>query len=228
MKDIMKWIMLFAPVVAYIGIFQILFPPQYSTFKAYYVADILTIEQVESDGNMEIVSEYQDKDGFYVVEVISSSDVIIKLKGQATVNGQDMFIDSGNVEVFVKGNNFILVSRQYSIMEHFGGNFTIHQVNEEQVTSGVTISVGTIIGIVFVLLIFRSKLPVDMKITVSLSVLTGVLFMMLGIIQDMFNVVVAIDIGWLSYLGINALPSKQQRLDKKIKKAEAKYFGVNV
>ena len=88
------------------------------------------------------------------------------------------------------------------------------------------ISAGTILGLLSVLLIVKAKLPTELKVTISLAVLTALLFMLKMIINDMFWVVVSFDVGWFGYLLLDKIPTKQQRFDKKIKKQQAKYYGV--
>lgn len=213
------------PTILYILFFQIIFAPKYRNFTDYYIADTITIVKEETD-KLEIIKEYQDDDGYYTLEITKSDPFTILLNGEIDINGNAF--QSALVAVEVEGNNYVLVSRERSIIGNFEEqkDYTITPTNNEKITSTVVISIGTILGLLAVLLIARAKFPVEMKMTISLAVLTLFLFMLQTIIKDMFWVVVSFDVGWVAYLGLDKIPTKAARLQHKITKKQAEQLGI--
>ena len=201
MRSTLKWVFLFTPTIVYILFFQLLFPPKFAEYKDFYIADEISIEKENEGTRLDVFAEYTTENGESVVEVVKAGKVKIYLHGNININGKIMVADE--LVVNSKSNNYILISKNKSILEEHASNpdyYKIKEINEESTTNKVGITAGTIIGILFVLLIVKAKLPKNVKITISLSVLTVFLFLLQAIISDILWVVISADIGWMIFL----------------------------
>lgn len=201
MRSVLKWVFLLTPTLAYILFFQLLFPPKFAEYKDFYIADEISIEKEKEGTTLDIFAEYTTEKGESVVEVVKAGKVKIYLSGNININGKTM--ESDKLVVNSKSNNYILISKNKSILEEHASDpdyYRIKEINEEATTNKVAIGVGTIIGVLFVLLIVRARLPKNIKITISLSVLTVFLFLLQSIISDILWVVISADIGWMIFL----------------------------
>ena len=60
-------------------------------------------------------------------------------------------------------------------------------------------------------MIIRSELPKKFRITITLAVVTSLVFILKELMNDMFWVLVSADIGWIVGLMLSKIPSKKSK-----------------
>lgn len=212
MKKLFQVLAMLLPTTGYILIFQILFPPKYAQFNEVYSADVIVIDNVE-DKNFDIYKPYQEKENYYI-EIVSTSKIVITMQsstsGEVYVNGT-VINTTEPIQVEIKGNNILLDSKTEMTIQ---GAYKVLELNESTITDKITISIGTILGVLILLFVIRAKLPLNARITISLAFVTVMVFLLKTILDDMFWVLISADTGWLLSMGIEKMPSKAQKLAK--------------
>jgi len=207
-KKALSFLTAILPTFSYVLFAQILFPNKYASFDQVYSADHIVIKNYENK-KLEIVEPYQENNLYYV-EIVESKELYIEMY---TMNSNEFIYVNGsnihqlNTEVAVSGNNILIESKNEI---KINGNYEIQEINNNVVTNNVSISIGTILGILILMLVLKSKFSINSRITITLAVLTIVFFFLNSIIADIYWVLLSADAGWLLSLGINILPEKNK------------------
>jgi len=211
MRKILSMLVTFLPVVSYILFAQILFPNKYADFTEVYSAQLVRIKNYDED-SMEIVEQYEE-DGLYYIEIVTTPEITIEMYSGATrliyVNGTTFEATSLNV---VTDSSNILIESNQDIEIY--GNYEAEVINAVVTTNNVSISVGTILGILILLAIIKSKFTMNTKITITLTVLTIVFYMLTSIVTDIYWVLLLADAGWVAGLGVSMIPTRKSKKTK--------------
>lgn len=203
MKKILQVLAVVLPTTLYILIFQILFPPLYAQFDEVYRADTILVENIDNE-QFDIMTPYFDE--HYFINVIDAKEIKLTMTGLIYINGNEIETD-GSVVIYVSGNNILIET--ISSPATINGAYNIPEVDANAVTNGVSISIGTIMGLLVLLLAIKTKLPTDIKVMLTLGITTVVVFMLQSILSDMFWVLISVDTGWLLGMGVGKFPSKE-------------------
>ena len=230
LKKTLSLIVLLLPTTVYILIFQVLFPVKYNDFKEYYTADQITITLTNEakEHNLELVPEYiENKKNYLEIATVGGTAKLI-LSGNVKINGKPIKA-VGDVELEVKGSGILLetpADQQVIIDDDL--TFYYQDINADKTTNKISVSIGTILALLIFLLVIKAKFPTNIKITITLVALTASVFLLQSILNDMFWILLTLLVGWGGFLGISAVPSKNDLLEKKTKKAQQEFFGINV
>jgi len=211
MKKILSILITFLPVLSYILFAQILFPDKYADFNEVYSAQTIRIKNY-NDKDMIIVNQYEEND-FYYIEIVSTPEITIEMYAGSTgmiyANGTNFETHSLNV---VTDSSNILIESKQDIAIY--GNYSVEEINAAVASNNVSISVGTVLGILILFAIIKSKFTTNTKITITLTVLTVVFYMLTSIVTDIYWVLLLADAGWLAGLGVNMIPTRKSRKKK--------------
>ena len=212
MKKIIKILVTFLPVLSYILFAQILFPDKYSNFDEVYSANVVNVIN-ENDSAMEITERYQENNLYYL-EIVTTPKITIEMYTDIYINGTNF--ENEALTVKTDSNNILIESKSKI---NITGAVALEEVNAAIAINNVSISVGTILGILILFGIIKSEFSTETKITINLAVMTIVFYMLSSIVTDIFWVLLTADAGWVAGLGIGLIPSKK---DKKTKKRTEK------
>lgn len=205
-----KYLALILAIVGALGFIlynQVFFPSEYKGFTDYYIADEVIITSTHEKPKTVILEPYSDE-SYYYVEVVQTNGLSIQLKGDVVASGLNIITDD-YVIIETRNNNILLKSKNPINIEYEW--ITQEVVNAEQVTNRVVITVGSIIGLLVLLMIIRSELPKKFRITITLAVVTSLVFILKELMNDMFWVLVSADTGWILGLILSKIPSKKSK-----------------
>lgn len=209
-----KYLALILAIVGALGFIlysQVFFPNKYERFTEYYIGDDIIITSTHEKPKTVILEPYSDE-SYYYIEVVETNGLSIQIKGDEitpiTINGYEITSDE-YVTIETRNNNILLKSKTAINIEYEW--ITQEVVNAEQVTNSVVITVGSIIGLLILVMIVRSELPKKFRITVTLAVVTSLVFILKELMNDMFWVLVSADIGWITGLILSKMPSKKSK-----------------
>ena len=208
MKKIIKILVTFLPVLSYILFAQILFPNKYANFDEVYSADRINVIN-ESNDAMKITERYQENDLYYL-EIVTTPEITIEMYTDIYINGTNF--ENETLTVKTDSNNILIESKSEI---NVTGKVALEEVNAALAINNVSISVGTILGILILFGIVKSEFSTETKITITLAVMTVVFYMLSSIVTDIFWVLLTADAGWVAGLGVGLIPSKKDKKNKK-------------
>lgn len=189
MRKYMPMILMLLGGIGFVGFSFFLFPNKHKKFTQVYVAD--RIEIVEKD-NLVIYEPYEEKEKNYI-EVIKVKEMVLHLSGSVKING----VDADDTTLYIKGKNILLEANDVFVISEMD-DVRVDTVNTESAVDGLSITIGTVIGVLVVIWLSMSNLPKNFKFTVGLTMATIVVFLLSQILTDMFWVLLSADIGWMT------------------------------
>lgn len=207
MRKYIPIITLLLGALGYIGVTQIFFKNKHFDFKEVYVADKIEVELVNQEKGLVTAKEQYQENDKYFIEIIETDEV------KLTLTGDEIWIDGvrseSNAVIYVKGKSILLETKAEIIIAP--KNVKYEKVNENTAIDKVKIGIGGIIGIALALLITSKTLPPKLKVSLSLGVVTVLVFFMSQILHEMFWTLVWANIGWYGGLGGTSIRTKEQK-----------------
>jgi len=185
-----------------------LFPNKYANFDEVYSADRINVIN-ESNDAMKITERYQENDLYYL-EIVTTPEITIEMYTDIYINGTNF--ENETLTVKTDSNNILIESKSKI---NVTGKVALEEVNAALAINNVSISVGTILGILILFGIVKSEFSTETKITITLAVMTVVFYMLSSIVTDIFWVLLTADAGWVAGLGVGLIPSKKDKKNKK-------------
>lgn len=207
--------------IGYISVTQIFFRNKHYDFNEVYVADEFVVEFIDSDKGLMIAKEqYEENEKFYI-EILETDEI------QVTLIGDEVWIDGVRAEsgaiLYVKGKSILLESTTDIIIAP--KNVKFEKINEDKAMSKVKIGIGSVLAIAVALLITSKTLPPKLKVSLTLGVVTVVVFFLSQILHEMFWTLVSANIGWYVGLGGSSIRTKEQKKLQNMAKEVVRTYG---
>lgn len=221
MKKHLGIIFLLLGGIGYISVTQIFFRNKHYDFNEVYVADEFVVEFIDSDKGLMIAKEqYEENEKFYI-EILETDEI------QVTLIGDEVWIDGVRAEsgaiLYVKGKSILLESTTDIIIAP--KNVKFEKINEDKAMSKVKIGIGSVLAIAVALLITSKTLPPKLKVSLTLGVVTVVVFFLSQILHEMFWTLVSANIGWYVGLGGSSIRTKEQKKLQNMAKEVVRTYG---
>lgn len=221
MKKHLGIIFLLLGGLGYISITQIFFRNKHLDFKQVYVAESMDVTFVDEEkGVMKALKPYKENDKWYL-EILKTDEIIVELIGtEVLVDGIKVL---GDTTIYLKGKS-ILLEYEDTMLIPFE-NILYEELNEETIWNNVKIGIGGVLAIIIALLMTLKSLPVKMRVSVGLVLITALIYLLSSILHEMFWTLFSATLGWFSGLGLSQISTKEQRKIKKALESTIKTYG---